>query len=83
MTEATPKEIDFEATLKELEGLVKQMESGDLGLEESLKAFERGVKLTRRCQASLNDAELRVRALAENNSLEQLDQLDSEQPGEP
>ena len=45
MTESTAPEIDFEATLKELEELVRRMESGELGLEESLKAFERGVKL--------------------------------------
>ena len=66
-------EIDFEATLKELENLVKQMESGDLGLEESLAAFERGVKLTRKCQAALKNAELRVRVLTENDDFEDLD----------
>ncbi len=80
MTESTAPEIDFEATLKELEELVKQMESGELGLEESLSAFERGVKLTRQCQAALKNAELRVRALTENDDFED---LDAEHPGEP
>ena len=80
MTDSTSTEIDFEATLKELEDLVKQMESGDLGLEDSLKAFERGVKLTRQCQAALKNAELRVRALTETDDFED---LDTEPLGEP
>ena len=73
MSETNVPDIDFEATLKELENLVKQMESGDLGLEESLAAFERGVKLTRQCQAALKNAELRVRVLTENDEFEDLD----------
>ena len=80
MTDSTDTEIDFETTLKELEALVKQMESGDLGLEDSLKAFERGVRLTRQCQAALKNAELRVRALTENDDFED---LDTEPLGEP
>jgi len=54
---------DFETSLDELETLVEQMESGDLTLEESLKAFERGVALTRSCQNALKSAELRVQQL--------------------
>ena len=45
--------VDFESALEELEELVSRMESGDLSLDESLKAFERGVELTRKCQSSL------------------------------
>lgn len=55
--------VDFEAALAELEALVRKMEEGSLPLEASLKAFERGVKLTRTCQAALRAAELRVKAL--------------------
>ena len=73
MSEPKTPELDFEATLKELEDLVKRMESGELGLEESLAAFERGVQLTRRCQAALKNAELRVRALTDNDEFEDLD----------
>ena len=80
MAESTNPDVDFEATLKELEDLVRQMESGDLGLEDSLKAFERGVKLTRQCQAALKNAELRVRALTGDDDFED---LDTEQLGEP
>ncbi len=70
---AADAEMDFEAALKALEDLVKQMESGELGLEASLAAFEQGVKLTRQCQAALKQAELRVRTLTEDNQLEDLD----------
>ncbi|MDX1589402.1 MAG: exodeoxyribonuclease VII small subunit [Oleiphilaceae bacterium] len=50
----------FEESLAQLETLVKQLEQGDLPLEEALKAFERGVTLTRQCQQSLRAAEQRV-----------------------
>jgi exodeoxyribonuclease VII small subunit len=53
----------FEEALKELEGIVTSMERGDLKLEESLRLFERGVKLTQECRKSLESAELRVRNL--------------------
>ncbi|MFV2089054.1 MAG: exodeoxyribonuclease VII small subunit [Pseudomonadales bacterium] len=66
-------EVDFEAALAELEALVARMEAGELSLEESLNAFERGVKLTRHCQAALKNAELKVKVLTEENTLEDLD----------
>ena len=65
--------IDFESTLEQLEELVQQMESGELGLEASLKAFERGVRLTRQCQTALKNAELKVQALTADDKLEDLD----------
>ncbi len=71
--DAAASKVDFEAALQELESLVRQMESGELGLEESLAAFERGVLLTRRCQAALKQAELRVQALSADNEFEDLD----------
>ena len=54
---------DFEASLDQLEQLVGKMEQGEMSLEESLAAYERGVGLYRRCQAALEQAELRVRLL--------------------
>jgi exodeoxyribonuclease VII small subunit len=66
-------ELDFEAALAELEQLVDQMEGGELTLEASLAAFERGVKLTRQCQAALRAAELKVQQLTRNDTLEDLD----------
>jgi exodeoxyribonuclease VII small subunit len=67
------EDLDFEAALQELEELVARMEGGDLTLEASLAAFERGVKLTRHCQAALRSAELKVKQLTETNELEDLD----------
>ena len=58
---------DFEAALSELEQLVMQMEEGSLSLEESLQAFEKGIRLTRLCQNALRTAEQRVRILQEEN----------------
>lgn len=55
----------FEQTLAELEGIVESLERGDLPLEESLRAFERGVGLTRSAQQALESAEQRVRILTE------------------
>lgn len=49
--------------MRDLEQLVEQLEQGDLPLEESLAAFERGVALTRACQAALKDAEQKVEIL--------------------
>ncbi len=65
--------VDFEAALTELETLVTQMEAGEMTLEASLSAFERGVKLTRHCQAALKNAELKVKVLTDENTLEDLD----------
>lgn len=59
--------FDFEASLAQLEKLVARMESGELGLEESLKAFEEGVKLTRQCQETLSAAQQKVQLLMEKN----------------
>lgn len=54
---------DFEQALAELEGLVEQLEKGDLSLDESLKQFKRGVELTRRCQKILDQAQQTVEQL--------------------
>jgi exodeoxyribonuclease VII small subunit len=66
-------DVSFETALVELESLVERMEAGDLSLEDSLGAFERGVKLTRHCQSALKNAELKVKVLTEENALEDLD----------
>ena len=54
---------NFEQSLRDLEQLVERMESGKLSLEESLQAFEQGIKLTRECQAKLATAEQKVSKL--------------------
>jgi exodeoxyribonuclease VII small subunit len=54
---------EFETAMRDLEALVEQLEQGDLPLEESLAAFERGVMLTRACQTALKEAEQKVEIL--------------------
>ncbi len=55
--------MDFEKKLQRLEEIVQKMEKGDLALEESLKLFEEGVKLSRDCHTQLNQAEVQVKKL--------------------
>ena len=62
-----PKPLNFEKQLKELEEVVANMEAGELTLEESLKAYEKGIRLTRECQAALDDAQLRIDILVERD----------------
>ncbi|MGQ0529467.1 MAG: exodeoxyribonuclease VII small subunit [Panacagrimonas sp.] len=58
----------FEQDMQELEGIVAQMEKGDLRLEDSLKLFERGTQLARSCRKSLDTAELKIRKLLDEDS---------------
>jgi exodeoxyribonuclease VII small subunit len=60
MTRPTRSPNRLEQSLEELEALVERLEGGDLPLEQALKEFERGVKLTRQCQTALKDAQQRV-----------------------
>jgi exodeoxyribonuclease VII small subunit len=53
----------LEKSLEELEALVARLEGGDLPLEQALKEFERGVKLTRQCQTALQEAEQKIEIL--------------------
>lgn len=55
--------MDFEKKLGRLEDIVEKMETGELSLEESLKLFEEGVKLSRECNVQLSEAEQKVRLL--------------------
>ena len=64
-TSETSPVADFETSMQALEDLVGKMEAGEMTLEESLAAYERGVGLYRRCQGALEQAELRVRLLSD------------------
>jgi exodeoxyribonuclease VII small subunit len=59
-------EEKFEEALKKLEEIVREMESGDLTLEESLKSFEEGIRLSRFCAKKLDEAERRIEVLLKN-----------------
>jgi exodeoxyribonuclease VII small subunit len=63
MDKNDPQERNFEAALEELEGVVEQLETGELPLEESLVAFEKGVGLVVYCNQKLNEAEKRIEML--------------------
>lgn len=60
--------MNFETALERLQLSVKQLESGELSLEQSLAQFEEGVKLTRICQEYLQSAEQRVEVLMKSQS---------------
>jgi exodeoxyribonuclease VII small subunit len=61
-------EKTFEASLAELEKIVEQLENGDIPLEESLKLFEVGVKLSRECRDRLTEAERRIEVLMKDGN---------------
>ncbi|MBE0465240.1 MAG: exodeoxyribonuclease VII small subunit [Halomonadaceae bacterium] len=67
MSDTTPSQQDFAATVEQLETIVERLESGELSLEDALGAFEQGVRLTRDAQQRLDTAELKVRALSEDS----------------
>jgi exodeoxyribonuclease VII small subunit len=58
--EPQPEDLDFEAALERLEAIVTELESGDLGLEDSLRRFEEATRLKDLCARKLREAEARV-----------------------
>lgn len=67
MNEKTDQEpTSFEIALKELEGIVKQLETGEAKLEEALQLFERGIKLSRFCSQKLEEAEKKIELLVKD-----------------
>ena len=62
-SEESIEDLPFEAALERLEGVVDQLEGGDLELEAALQAFERGVKLSAHCASRLDSAERRIEVL--------------------
>ncbi|HEV1999535.1 MAG TPA: exodeoxyribonuclease VII small subunit [Xanthobacteraceae bacterium] len=59
--------LPFEKALAELEGIVQRLEKGDVALEESIRIYERGEALKRRCKALLAEAEARVEKIARDS----------------
>lgn len=70
-------EKSFEKSLDELEKIVAKLEAGDLPLEESLKLFEEGVKLSRNCRERLTKAERRIEVLMGDGETVEFDTEDS------
>jgi len=63
------KGIHFEQSITELEEIVRQLEKGELTLEDSLKQFEKGIGLARRCQDVLQQAEQKIETLTNAQSI--------------
>lgn len=68
MPEENPSTLNFEASLEELERIVKDLEKGDLPLEQSLLLFENGMRLSADCKRQLEAAESRVEILVKRGS---------------
>ena len=66
MSSAKKNSKSIEARLIELEAILEELESGDLELDQALKRFEQGVKLSRECQKTLEDAEMKIKILMDN-----------------
>ncbi len=73
---------DFEKSLAELESIVERLEGGELSLEESLKAFETGVTLTRQCRDALEKAEQKVSKLTGDDEQAALAPFEADGNGE-
>ena len=79
MNEADPPAAaaPFEQTLAQLESLVVRLESGELPLDEALRSFEQGVRLTRECQAALSSAQQKVQLLLQRGETAVLEEFDA------
>jgi exodeoxyribonuclease VII small subunit len=71
--------LDFEQSLADLQTLVERLENGELSLEDSLSAFENGIRLTRDCQSALAQAEQKVQVLLEKDGELTEEPFDTEQ----
>lgn len=76
MANKQPKNMTFEETLKELDSIVSQLESGDVALDSALSQFERGIALARHGQKTLIDAQQRVDILLANDTTTPLSPFD-------
>tara|TARA_B100000029_G_C17344755_1_gene876587 strand:- start:459 stop:692 length:234 start_codon:yes stop_codon:yes gene_type:complete len=76
MSQAKKNKKSIESRLSELEAILEELESGDLELDQALKKFEQGVKLSRECQKTLEDAEMKIKILMDNELKETNQNLD-------
>ena len=63
MSDTDVNEMSFEDAMRELEGVVDRLERGDVPLEDSIKLYERGAELKKRCETKLKEAEEKVAAI--------------------
>ena len=67
MPSTASKKSSFEDSLKKLESIVNELESGEVSLDEALKKYERGLKLVKSCQERLNEAEKKLKILSKDS----------------
>lgn len=70
---------NFEASMKELEEIAEKLSGGEISLDESIKLFEDGMKLSKSCQKILEDAEKKVNILLEKDGEMKKQSFDSEE----
>lgn len=71
MSATTNTTMDFETSLKELEKIVRELESGEVNLDQSLVRFEQGIELYKKCRLTLEGAEKKIKILSD--SLKEID----------
>ena len=62
------KELNFEENMNKLEKIVQELEKGDLNLDDTIKKFEEGMKISKECNKYLEDAEKKITVLIENKN---------------
>ncbi len=75
MSKTSDKSVNLEKSLESLERIVDDLETGDLPLEKAMQKFEEGIKLTRKAQTALRDAEQKVEILMKDAGGEALDEF--------
>ncbi len=75
--------LNFDAALAALQQTVKKLESGEMNLEDSLKSFEEGIRLTRSCQQHLTAAEQKIEILIKGGDADQKPELQPFNPAKP
>jgi len=75
------RENTFESGMETLTQLANQLESGELGLDESLQAFEEGIKLYRRLQEQLEEARLKIETIVAENASEKISGEETDDDG--
>ena len=73
------KQESFETKIKQLEDIVSELEKGDSSLEDSLKKFEEGMKISKYCNKLLQDAEKKITIILENNGELNEEDFDTEE----
>lgn len=74
--------LSYEAASEKLEGILAALESGELSLEESLALYEKGAALANHCEATLDNAELRVRQWQPTGEVENFGGWQDDQSGQ-